>query len=101
MTPPKSHHAVEQNVKEFCDGIKSALPSGVNLYGVAGHNHFMAETADGKWFVSGSGGRSHYEGATGSGWNYFNNNDDGFLQLQITNDEISSFFYGVNGGLIH
>ncbi len=100
-TPPGSHHGVEQNVKAFCDGIKSELPSGVNLYEVAGHNHFMAATSDDKSFISGSGGRSHYEGKAGSGWDYFNNHDDGFLQMQITDGKISSFFYGVNGGLIH
>jgi hypothetical protein len=100
-TPPKSHHGVESNVKVFCDGVKSKLPSGINLYGVAAHNHFMSQTADGKWFVSGAGGRSHYEGQTGSGWDYFNNHDDGYLVMQITNGNIGSFFYGVNGGLIH
>ena len=67
-TPPGSHHGVESNVKTFCDGVKSSLPQGVNLYGVAGHNHFMSHTSDDKWFISGSGGRSHYEGKTGSGW---------------------------------
>jgi predicted phosphodiesterase len=100
-TPPGSHHGVESNVKAFCDGVKSNLPAGVNLYLVSGHNHFMSQTSDGKSFVSGAGGRSHYEGSTGNGWNYFNNNDDGFLQMQITNGNIGSFFYGVNGGLIH
>jgi hypothetical protein len=100
-TPPGSHHGVESNVKAFCDGVKSKLPAGVNLYLVSGHNHFMSQTSDGKSFVSGAGGRSHYEGGTGSGWDYFNNNDDGFLQMQITNGNIGSFFYGTNNGLIH
>ncbi|MGA8844043.1 MAG: metallophosphoesterase, partial [Nitrososphaeraceae archaeon] len=102
-TPPKSHHPVEAPVLEMYTAIESKIPIGLNVYEIAGHNHFMAESKDGKWFISGAGGRSHYEGETDSIWTFLNNKDYGYLQLKIDNNsgKLTSNFFGLDGSLIH
>ena len=102
-TPTNSHHPVELPILKMFTAIESKIGNGVNVYEVSGHNHFMAESKDGKWFVSGAGGRSHYEGEADSIWTFFNNKDYGYLQFKIdnSNGEITSNFFGLDGTLIH
>ena len=102
---PPSHHHVESSTIELYEKIQSSIPKGIAIYEVAGHNHIMAESKNGHWFVSGAGGESHYQGfTTGSDWPFVNDKDYGYLQLQIDNNDgnvISTHFYGLDGGLIH
>jgi predicted phosphodiesterase len=60
-TSPNSHHPVEPNVKAFCDSLASSIPAGIKVYYIAAHNHQLASTIDGTKFISGGGGRSHYD----------------------------------------
>jgi hypothetical protein len=99
-TPPNSHHTVESNVKTFCDSLVAKVPSGVDIYGVAGHNHVLASTSDDHWFISGAGGRNHYECGTGSGWDFCNNAKYGFLEMVIKDGAIQSTFYDTSGGVL-
>jgi len=85
-TSPNSHHPVESKVKAFCDSLVKALPTGINVYYIAGHNHQMASTVDGTKFISGAGGRSHYDCGTDSLWNFCDNKNYGFLELTIDNN---------------
>jgi predicted phosphodiesterase len=102
---PPSHHHVESSTIELYEKIQSSIPKGIEIYEVAGHNHIMAESKNGHWFVSGAGGESHYQGfTTDSDWPFVNDKDYGYLQLQIDNNDgnvISTHFYGLDGGLIH
>jgi predicted phosphodiesterase len=102
---PPSHHHVESSTIELYEKIQSSIPKGIGIYEVAGHNHIMAESKNGHWFVSGAGGESHYQGfTTVSDWPFVNDKDYGYLQLQIDNNDgnvISTHFYGLDGGLIH
>jgi predicted phosphodiesterase len=102
---PPSHHHVESSTIELYEKIQSSIPKAIGIYGVAGHNHIMAESKNGHWFVSGAGGESHYQGfTTESDWPFVNDKDYGYLQLQIDNNDgnvISTHFYGLDGGLIH
>jgi hypothetical protein len=103
-TNPNSHHPVESKVKGFCDAVKSKVPSTATVYMVAaGHNHVLAQKADGKAFISGAGGRSHYDCGTDSSWNYCNNTTYGYLNLKIdrTTGAITSHFYNSAGSQIH
>jgi hypothetical protein len=102
-TPPKSHHPVEAPVLEMYTAIESKIPNGLNVYEIAGHNHFMAQSNDDKWLISGAGGRSHYEGESDAVWPFFNNVDYGYLQLKIDNNDgkVTANFYGLDGKLIH
>lgn len=102
-TPTNSHHPVEPPILEMYTAIEAKIGSDVNVYEVSGHNHFMAESKDGKWFISGAGGRSHYEGETDSIWTFLNLKDYGYLQLKIDNNngKINSNFFGLDGSLIH
>ena len=82
-TTPNSHHPVEPNVKAFCDTLASSIPAGIKVYYIAAHNHQLASTIDGTKFLSGGGGRSHYECGTDAVWNFCDNKNFGFLEVAI------------------
>jgi predicted phosphodiesterase len=86
-TSPNSHHPIEPSVKAFCDSLASSIPAGIKVYYIAAHNHQLASTIDGTKFISGGGGRSHYECGTDAVWNFCDNKNYGFLEVVInTND---------------
>ena len=85
-TSPNSHHPVEPNVKAFCDSLASSIPAGIKVYYIAAHNHQLASTTDGTKFVSGGGGRSHYDCGTDAVWNFCDNKNYGFLEVTINTD---------------
>jgi predicted phosphodiesterase len=93
-TSPNSHHPVEPNVKAFCDSLASSIPTGIKIYYIAAHNHQLASTVDGMKFISGGGGRSHYDCGTDGVWNFCDNKNYGFLEIAINtkNDNITATF---------
>jgi len=93
-TSPNSHHPVEPNVKAFCDSLASSIPAEIKVYYIAAHNHQLASTTDGTKFISGGGGRSHYECGTDAVWNFCDNKNYGFLEITINtiNGNIASNF---------
>ncbi len=102
-TPPKSHHPAENSTIQMFSAIENSIPKSIQVYEIAGHNHFMAESNNGHWFISGAGGRSHYEGTTDSAWPFVNTNEYGYLQIKLNNTDgkiLSSHFYGLDGRLI-
>jgi predicted phosphodiesterase len=103
-TPPESHHPAESSTIRMISGIEGNISKSIQVYEIAGHNHFMAESNDGRWFITGAGGRSHYEGSTSSEWPFVNKIDYGYLQFKINNTDgkvLSTQFYGLDGRLIH
>jgi hypothetical protein len=102
---PPSHHHVESSTIELFEKIQSSIPKGIGIYEVAGHNHIMADSKNGHWFVSGAGGESHHQDSTtDSVWPFVNDKDYGYLQLQIDDyngNIVSTHFYGLDGELIH
>jgi predicted phosphodiesterase len=103
-TPPKSHHPVENSTIQMFSAIETSISKSIQVYEIAAHNHFMAESSNGQWFISGAGGRSHYEGTTDSAWPFVNTNEYGYLQIKINNTDgktLSPHFYGLDGKLIH
>lgn len=103
-TPPQSHHPVENSTIGMISNIEGNISKSIQIYEIAGHNHFMAESSDGRWFITGAGGRSHYEGSTSSEWPFVNKIDYGYLQIRINNTDgkvLSTQFYGLDGRLIH
>lgn len=84
-TSPNSHHPVE--VKSFCESLAKAIPAGIKVIYIGAHNHQMASTVDGTKFISGAGGRSHYDCGTSAEWTFCNNKDWGFLELTISNTD--------------
>jgi predicted phosphodiesterase len=82
-TSPNSHHPIEPSVKAFCDSLASSIPAGIKVYYIAAHNHQLASTIDGTKFLSGGGGRSHYECGTDAVWNFCDNKNFGFLEVAI------------------
>jgi hypothetical protein len=103
-TPPESHHPAENSTIRMISNIEGNISKSIQIYEIAGHNHFMAESSDGRWFITGAGGRSHYEGTTNSEWPFVNKMDYGYLQFKINNTDgkvLSTQFYGLDGRLIH
>ena len=103
-TPPDSHHPAKNSNIVMFSAIGSNISKSVQVYEIVAHNHFMAKSSDSHWFVSGAGGRSHYNASTNSAWPFLNNKDYGYLQIKINNTDgkvLSSHFYGLNGTLIH
>jgi hypothetical protein len=102
---PPSHHHVESSTIELYQKIQSSIPDGIEVYEVAAHNHIMAESKSGHWFVLGAGGESHHQdSSTNSDWPFVNDKDYGYLQLQIDNSNgnvVSSHFLGLDAKLIH
>jgi predicted phosphodiesterase len=103
-TPPESHHPAESSTISMISGIEGDISKSIQVYEIAAHNHFMAESSDGRWFITGAGGRSHYEGTTNPEWPFVNKIDYGYLQFKINNTDgkvLSTQFYGLDGRLIH
>ncbi len=103
-TPPESHHPAESSTIRMISNIEGNISKSIQIYEIAGHNHFMAESSDGRWFITGAGGRSHYEGPTNLEWPFVNKIDYGYLQFKINNTDgkvLSTQFYGLDGRLIH
>ena len=103
-TPPESHHPAESSTISMISGIEGDISKSIQVYEIAAHNHFMAESSDGRWFITGAGGRSHYEGTTNSEWPFVNKIDYGYLQFKINNTDgkvSGTQFYGLDGRLIH
>ena len=47
----------------------------------------MAQSKNGHWFVSGAGGKSHYQASPEPDWSFVNDKDCGYLQIQIDNTD--------------
>ena len=80
--------------------IERYITKNIQVYEIAGHNHFMAESSNGSWFISGAGGESHHKGSSNKGWPFVNTEQYGYLQIKINNTNgtvISTDFYGLDG----
>ena len=86
------------------DKINAAVPNGVVERYIAGHNHFMAKGVIGmdQHFISGAGGRSHYNCDTNSQWKFCNDTSYGFLEIVIKPDgTVIDKFYDYNGKVLN
>ena len=108
-TPPNSHHPVTEDAKAkavktiFCVPIKDAVPAGVKLIFLNGHNHIMAQGQQGgiTYVESGAGGRSHYECGTNTIFNMCNNTKWGYWMIEGSVNGTASFgFKDINGGVV-
>ena len=101
--PPNSHHPIESKVKAFCSAILQEVPSGVTVYFENGHNHIMSASANGLWYQSGAGGRSHYSCGTSSEWPMCDNSKYGFLELAIDKNTGATVgtFYDTGGNKVN
>ena len=103
-TPPDSHHPAINQLSECSRQLKVTYQRAFKFMKLLAHNHIMAKSSNGHWFVSGAGGRSHHEASNSSAWPFVNNEDYGYLQIKINNTDgkvLSSHFYGLDGRLIH
>jgi predicted phosphodiesterase len=101
---PESHHPARNSTIVMLADIESNISKTIQVYEVSAHNHIMAESSNGRWFISGAGGRSHYEGESSPEWSYVNTKNYGYLQIRINNTDgnvSKTDFYGLNGRLLH
>lgn len=101
---PESHHPARNSTIVMLAGIESNISKSVQVYEISAHNHIMAESSNGRWFISGAGGRSHYDGETSPEWPYVNTKNYGYLQIRINNTDgnvLGTNFYGLYGRLLH
>jgi len=101
---PESHHPARNSTIVMLSGIESNISKSIQIYEISAHNHIMAESSNGRWFISGAGGRSHYEGEASQQWPYVNTKNYGYLQIRINNTDgnvLSTNFYGLDGRLLH
>jgi hypothetical protein len=99
-TPPGSKHQADDSAIQMFSSITSKIPEDIRVFEIAAHNHLMAESSNGQWFVSGGGGRKLYSVSSDPAWSFINNNDHGYLQIKINNTDgkvFSTNFYGLNG----
>lgn len=103
-TPPESHHAVRNSTVEMISSLENNISKSIEVYEIAAHNHLMAESSNGRWFISGGGGRSHHDATSSQEWPFVNTKNYGYLQIRINNTDgkvLGTNFYGLYGRLIH
>jgi hypothetical protein len=84
--------------------IENNISKSIEVYEIAAHNHLMAESSNGRWFISGAGGRSHHDATSSQEWPFVNTKNYGYLQIRINNTDgkvLGTNFYGLYGRLIH
>lgn len=99
-TPPGSDHRPENSTVQMFFGIMNHIPSSIQVFEIAAHNHMMAESTNGQWFISGAGGRKLYNFTQDPDWSFVNNKEHGYLQIKINNTDgkiLSTNFYGLDG----
>jgi len=97
---PNAHHPAEAT--ELYSSLEKMIPNGVKMFEVSGHNHNLAAAANGLWFISGAGGKSHYQCGVSAEWPYCNNSDNGYLQFTIDNQgQITPNFLDTSNKVIH
>lgn len=103
-TPPGSDHDPETPTVRMFSTIIGNVTKNVKVFEIAAHNHLMAESSNGEWYISGAGGRKLYNFTTDPNWSFINNIDHGYLQIKINNTDgrvLSTNFYSIDGRLIN
>lgn len=99
-TPPGSEHQAEDSTVKMFTSITNRIPKEIRVFEIAAHNHLMAESSNGQWFVSGGGGRKLYSFTIDPEWSFISNIEHGYLQIKINNTDgrvLSTNFQGLNG----
>jgi hypothetical protein len=81
---PSAHHPAE--AKTFYADFEKAIPSGVKLLEISGHNHNSAAAPTKGWYIAGNGGKSFYACGNDKDWTYCNNKTISYLQATIPDD---------------
>jgi Calcineurin-like phosphoesterase len=76
-TPPGSDHQAENSTIQLFSAIGNNISRNIQVYEIAAHNHLMAKSTNGHWFISGAGGKSLYEVCTDPAWSFINNKEHG------------------------
>ena len=99
-TPPGSDHGPEFLTIQMFSSIIGNISKHIQVFEITAHNHLMAESSNGQWFVSGAGGRKLYNFTADPTWSFINNKDHGYLQIKINNTDgkvLSTNFNDLDG----
>src|SRR5688572_13531496 len=101
-----SHHGVEAKVAAFGKAFNDAVPTGLQEFYIAAHDHNMAYgvNAEGdKFFISGGGGADRYPCGEVSGiWKMCNDKNYGWVEFTITPDgTVTHNFYNIKGQVVN
>jgi predicted phosphodiesterase len=103
-TPPGSDHIPENSTVKMFSAIVNSTPNNIRVFEVTAHNHLMAGSSNGQWFISGAGNKKLYNFSPDSDWPFVNNKEQGYLQFKINNTDgmvLSTDFNGIDGRPIH
>jgi predicted phosphodiesterase len=103
-TPPGSEDTAVFPTVQMFSKIDSNISKDIEVYEITAHNHLMAESSNGKWFISGAGSPKLYNFTSDPAWSFINNKEQGYLQIKINNTDgkvLSTDFYGLDGRLIY
>ena len=99
-TPPGSDHRAENSTVQMVSEIVGNISKNLQIYEIAAHNHLMAQSSNGHWFISGGGGARLYDFTPDPSWSFVNNKEHGYLQIRINNTDgkvLSTNFVDFNG----
>lgn len=97
---PSAHHPAE--AKTFYADFEKAIPSGVKLFEISGHNHNSAAAPAKGWYIAGNGGKSFYACGADKDWTFCNNKTISYLEATIPNSgEIAIHFIDTAGKTIY
>jgi hypothetical protein len=99
---PSAHHPAE--AKTFYADFEKAIPTGVKLLEIAGHNHNSAAAPLKGWYVAGNGGKSFYACGNDKDWTYCNNKTISYLEATIpdsSNNSIAVHFVDTAGKTLY
>ena len=96
---PNAHHPAE--AKTFYAEFEKAIPTGVKLFEISGHNHNDAAAPTKGWYVAGNGGKSFYACGNDKDWTFCNNKTISYLQATIPDsNQIGFNFIDIAGKVI-
>ena len=97
---PSAHHPAE--AKTFYADLEKAIPAGIKLIQISGHNHDSAAAPTKGWYVAGNGGKSFYACGNDNDWTYCDNKTVSYLEAIIPNSgEIVFHFKDTSGKAIY
>jgi hypothetical protein len=102
-TPPESHHAVRNSTVDMISSIENNISKSIKVYEIAAQYHLMAESSNGRWFISGGGVEVIMMQQVAKNA-FVNTKNYGYLQIRINNTDgkvLGTNFYGLYGRLIH
>jgi calcineurin-like phosphoesterase family protein len=103
-TPPGSDHDAETSTIKMFTSIIHNIAGDIRIFEIAGHNHLMGASNNGRWFISGAGSEKLYNFSIDPQWPFVNNKERGYLQFKINDTDgsiLGTNFYSLEGKVLY